>query len=142
MSENANKFNFGLKFLEGLTQFGFKGKIYPMNPTGGEINGMTIYKSVKDIPDQVDFIISAIPAPYTPQLVADAAEKGVRAIHFFTSGFSEIENAEGKRLQADIMAKARKGGIRVIGPNCLGLYCPSGGLTFNADFEKTAARSP
>jgi acyl-CoA synthetase (NDP forming) len=137
VSENLNKFNFGLKYLEGLTQFGFKGKIYPMNPTGGEIMGRTIYKSVKDIPDQVDFIISAIPAPYTPQLVTDAAEKGVRAIHFFTSGFSEIENAEGKRLQADIIARARKGGIRVIGPNCLGLYCPAGGLSFNAGYDKT-----
>jgi acyl-CoA synthetase (NDP forming) len=87
VSEKTNKFNFGLKYLEGLTQFGFPGKIYPVNPTGGEVLGMTIYKSVKDIPGKVDHIISAIPAPYTPQLVADAAEKGVRAIHFFTSGF-------------------------------------------------------
>ena len=138
VSEKVKQFNAGLKFLEGLMQFGFKGKIYPMNPTGGEINGMTIYRSVKDIPGKVDFIISAIPAPYTPQLVAEAAEKGVKAIHFFTSGFSEIENAEGKRLQADIMARAKAGGIRIVGPNCLGLYCPGGGLTFNADFEKTS----
>jgi acyl-CoA synthetase (NDP forming) len=138
VSEKVKQFNAGLKYLEGLMQFGFKGKIYPMNPTGGEIMGMTIYKSVKDIPDKVDFIISAIPAPYTPQLVADAAQKGVRAIHFFTSGFSEIENVEGKRLQADIMARAKAGGIRVIGPNCLGLYCPGGGLSFNADFEKVS----
>jgi acyl-CoA synthetase (NDP forming) len=87
VSEKTNKFNFGLKYLEVLTQFGFPGKIYPVNPTGGEVLGITIYKSVKDIPGKVDYIISAIPAPYTPQLVADAAEKGVRAIHFFTSGF-------------------------------------------------------
>jgi acyl-CoA synthetase (NDP forming) len=138
VSENINKFNAGLKFLESLIQFGFKGKIYPMNPIGGEIMGMKIYKSIKDIPDKIDFVISAIPARYTPQLVADAAEKGVRAIHFFTSGFSEIENIEGKRLQADIMARAKAGGIRVVGPNCLGLYCPSGGLSFNADFEKVS----
>ncbi len=138
VSENVNKFNGGLKYLEGLIQFGFKGKIYPINPTGGVIMGMTIYKSVRDIPDAIDFIISAIPAPYTPQLVADAAKKGVRAIHFFTSGFSEIENIEGKRLQADIMARAKDAGIRVVGPNCLGLYCPSGGLSFNADFEKVS----
>jgi acyl-CoA synthetase (NDP forming) len=138
VSGNVNKFNAGLKFLESLMQFGFKGKIYPMNPTGGEIMGMKIYKSVKDIPDNIDFIISAIPAPYTPQLMADAAQKGVKAIHFFTSGFSEIENIEGKRLQADIMATAKRGHIRVIGPNCLGLYCPGGGLSFNADFEKVS----
>ncbi len=137
VSENVNKFNFGLKFLEALMEFGFPGKIYPVNPAGGEAKGMTIYKSVKDIPEPVDYIISAIPAPYTPQLVEEAAEKGVRAIHFFTSGFGEIENADGKRLQAEIIARAKKGGIRVIGPNCLGLYCPSGGLTFNGDFGKT-----
>ncbi len=138
VSENTNKFNAGLMFLENLKQFGFKGKIYPMNPIGGEISGMKIYKSVKDIPDKIDFIISAIPSRYTPQLVADAAQKGVKAIHFFTSGFSEIENIEGKHLQANIMAKAKAGGIRIVGPNCLGLYCPSGGLSFNADFDKTS----
>ncbi len=138
VSDKVKRFNAGLEYLESLRQFGFKGKLYPVNPSGGQINGMPIYKSVKDIPDHVDFIISAIPAPYTPQLVADAAEKGVRAIHFFTSGFSEIENADGKRLQADIMNRAKKGGIRIIGPNCLGLYCPGSGLSFNADFAKTS----
>ncbi|MFO7570154.1 MAG: CoA-binding protein [Smithellaceae bacterium] len=138
VSDKANKFNFGLKYLEGLTQFGFTGKIYPMNPTGGEIKGMAIYKNLKDIPDKIDFIISAIPAAYTPQLVDEASEKGVKAIHFFTSGFSEIENDEGKRLQADIITRAKKGGIRLIGPNCLGLYCPAGGLSFNGDYEKTS----
>ena len=137
VSNKTDKFNFGLKFLEGLTQYGFPGKIYPVNPTGGKIKGMTIYRSVRDIPGQVDFIISAIPAPYTPQLVDDAAEKNVRAIHFFTSGFGEIEDDEGRRLQADIIDRAKRGGIRIIGPNCLGLYCPSGGLAFNSDFEKT-----
>ena len=137
VSENVNKFNFGLKFLEGLTQFGFKGKIYPMNPTGGKIGDRIIYPSLRDIPDRIDYIISAIPAPYTPQLVDDAAAKGVKAIHFFTSGFGEVENEDGKRLQKEILARAQKGGIRLIGPNCLGLYCPAGGLTFNYDYAKT-----
>jgi acyl-CoA synthetase (NDP forming) len=137
VSENVNKFNFGLKFLEGLTQFGFKGKIYPVNPTGGKIGDKIIYSSLRDIPDRVDYIISAIPAPYTPQLVDDAAAIGVKAIHFFTSGFGEIENEEGKHLQQEVIARAQRGGIRVIGPNCLGLYCPRGGLTFNYDYAKT-----
>ncbi|HUL31027.1 MAG TPA: CoA-binding protein, partial [Thermodesulfobacteriota bacterium] len=138
VSEKTKQFNAGLKFLEALTEFGFKGKIYPMNPSGGEVMGMKIYQSVKEIPDQIDFVISAVPARFTPQLVEDAAEKGVKAIHFFTSGFGEIENSEGERLQVEIMAKAKAGGIRVIGPNCLGLYCPAGGLTFNADFERAS----
>ena len=93
------KFNTGLMFLKALTTFGYQGKIYPLNPSGGEVMGLKIYKTVKDIPDPVDYLISAVPSKNTPKLVADAAVKGVKAIHFFTSGFGEIENAEGKRLQ-------------------------------------------
>jgi len=140
VSENVNKFNFGLRYLQGLQEFGYPGKLYPLNPAGGEVNGMTLYKSLREIPGEVDYIISAIPAPFTPQLVDEAAAKGVKAIHFFTSGFSEIENAEGKRLQAEVLARAKKGGIRVIGPNCLGLYCPAGGLSFNGDYARTAGQ--
>jgi len=61
---------------------------------------------------------------------------GVGVIHFFTSGFSVIEDEEGKRRQEDMIARARKGGISVIGPNCRGLYCPSGGLTLSYDYKK------
>ncbi|MCX6004938.1 MAG: CoA-binding protein [Chloroflexi bacterium] len=135
-SETANKFNAGLKFLEGLLAFGYKGKIYPVSPGGGEVLGLKIYKNLKEIPGQVDYVISAIPAQYTPQLVEDAATKGVKAIHFFTSGFSEIESGEGEKLQKEIIKIARRGGIRIIGPNCLGIYCPSGGMTFNPDISR------
>lgn len=136
VSEGSNKFNAGQKFLQSLTKFGFKGKIYPVNPGGGEVMGMRIYKSVAEIPDQIDYVISAIPARYTPELVSDSVKKGVKAIHFFTSGFSEIESDEGKLLQEKIIAEAKRGGLRVVGPNCLGIYCPASGLSFNADFEK------
>ena len=67
---------------------------------------------------------------------------GVGVIHFFTSGFSVIEDEEGKRLQEDMIARARKGGISVIGPNCRGLYCPSGGLTLNYDYKKMPGPVP
>ena len=130
------KFNTGLMFLEALIKFGYKGRLYPLNPAGGEVLGMKIYKNVREISDPVDYIISAIPSKNTPQLVADAVAKGVKAIHFFTSGFSEIENREGEKLQAEILAIAREGGVRIIGPNCLGLYCPKGGLTFNPEVSK------
>lgn len=136
VSEKTKIFNAGLKFLEGLEKFGFEGKIYPVNPAGGQVMGRKIFKSLGEIPDKIDYVISAIPARFTPQLVTDAVAKGVKAVHFFTSGFGEIENEEGWRLQAEIMARAKAGGIRVIGPNCLGLYCPEGGLTFNGDFER------
>jgi acyl-CoA synthetase (NDP forming) len=98
--------------------------------------GLKVYKNVQEIPDPVDYIISAIPARNTPQLVADGAAKGVKAIHFFTSGFSEIENIEGEKLQAEILSLARRGRVRIIGPNCLGLYCPKSGLTFNPEVSR------
>ncbi len=130
------KFNPGLMFLEALIKFGYKGRLYPLNPAGGEVLGLKVYKNVKEIPDTVDYLISAIPSKNTPQLVTDAVAKGVKAIHFFTSGFGEIENLEGERLQREILALARGGGVRIIGPNCLGLYCPKGGLTFNPEVSR------
>jgi acyl-CoA synthetase (NDP forming) len=130
------KFNPGLMFLEALIKFGYKGRLYILNPGGGEVLGMKVDKNVNEISGPVDYIISAIPSRNTPQLVADAVAKGVKAIHFFTSGFGEIEDKEGEKLQAEILSLARRGGVRIIGPNCLGLYCPQGGLTFNPEVSR------
>ena len=136
VSDDSTGFSAGLRFMRALIGAGFKGKIYPVNPNGGEVSGSQIYPSIKDIPDRVDYVISAIPARYTPDLMADCATKGVRAIHFFTSGFGEIEDEQGGQLQLEILKIARQGGIRIIGPNCLGLYCPSTGLSFALDFPE------
>lgn len=136
VKDSSIQFNTGLMFLKGLINFGYSGRLYPLNPRGGEVMGLRIFKSLKEIPEEVDYVISAVPAKNTPQLAADAAAKRVKAIHFFTSGFGEIENADGKRLQEEILATARSGGMRIIGPNCLGLYCPEGGLTFNPDASR------
>ncbi|HEX74974.1 MAG TPA: hypothetical protein G4O12_00170 [Dehalococcoidia bacterium] len=136
VSGDSTKFSPGQGFMQSLIDTGFEGKIYPVNPKGGEVSGSKIYPSVRDIPDRVDYVISAIPAPYTPQLVADCAAKGVRAIHFFTSGFSEIEDEEGQQLESEVLRVARQSGIRIIGPNCMGLYCPKTGLSFAVNFPE------
>ena len=136
VSGDLDEPNAGQRFMQSLIEFGFKGNIYPINPSGGEIFGSKIYTSIKDVPDRVDYVVSAIPARYTPQLVADCATKGVRAIHFFTSGFAEIEDERGKQLESEIAKIARQNGIRIIGPNCMGLYCPKTGLTFAMDFRE------
>ncbi len=136
VSRDSTQYSPGRAFMQSLLGSGFKGKVYPVNPSGGEAFGLKIYPSVKDIPDRVDYVIAAIPARYTPQLVADCATKGVRAIHFFTSGFSEIEGDEGKRLESDMLTVARQSGIRILGPNWMGFYCPETGLTFAFNFPK------
>ncbi|MFH0913928.1 MAG: CoA-binding protein [Chloroflexota bacterium] len=131
VSTDLKKINPGRLFLEALRDFGYEGKLYPLNPNGGEVAGLKCYTSLKEIPDCVDYVISAIPARYTPQLILDGAAKGVRTIHMFTAGFTETGEEEGRQLERQIAALARSTGVRIIGPNCMGLYCPQTRLTFN-----------
>jgi acyl-CoA synthetase (NDP forming) len=110
--------------------------MYLVNPKGGEIEGHKVYPSLKDIPGSIDHVIGLVPAPAAPGLVRECAGKGVRAMHFCTAGFSETAEEEGIRLEAEVVKEARKYNIRVIGPNCLGIYCPETKLSFSPTFPK------
>jgi len=126
----------GQIFLRALLDTKFKGRVYPVSREEGEILGLKIYSSIRDIPDTIDYVISAIPAQDMPQLIEDCAVKKVKAIHMFTAGFSEISDEEGERRQLQITAMARQRNISIIGPNCMGLYCPKAGLSFHPDMPK------
>jgi len=128
----------GINYLNSLLRAGFKGRIYPVNPKGGEINGLKVYPSVSDIPEPVDYVISCIPASAALELIRDCLAKAVKGIHFYTSGFSETGTDEGSQLEKDICSLARQNGIRVIGPNCMGIYYPKGGLAFVSDSSNEA----
>jgi len=121
-------------YIKRFEAAGFKGTIYAVNPSGGEAMGRKIYPSLTDIPEPVDFVVSAIPARHTPQLLSDCAEKGVKLVHLFTAGFSELGDEEGKALEGEILSIARQAGIRITGPNGMGIYCPESGLTFDEGF--------
>jgi len=123
----------GVNYLNSLLHCGFKGKIYPVNPKGGKIKGLKVHPNVKDIPEPVDYVISCIPASASLELARDCIAKGVKGVHFYTSGFSEIGTEEGRQLEEKVCSAARQGGMRVIGPNCMGIYHPKGGLAFVAD---------
>ena len=127
--------------MQSLIDLGFKGNIYPVNSNGDEVLGSKIYPSIKDVPDEIDYVISAIPAQYTSQLVADCASKGVKIIHLFAAGFSEIEDEKGGQLESEIVEAARKDGMRIIGPNCMGVYYPKTGLSFTPDSPKRSGFS-
>lgn len=123
-------------FLSGLLEFGFEGSLYLVNPKGGEIDGFKLYHSIKDVPESVDYVIGLVPARVAPGLVREAASKGAKAIQFGTAGFAETGSEHGRNLQNDLIKAARETGIRVIGPNCMGIYSPGSGLSFCDDFPK------
>jgi len=123
----------GAAYVESLLACGFKGGIYPVNPKGGEVFGLQIYPSIKDIPESVDYVVCCITAEQIPVLIQDCAAKGVKVIQIYAGGFSETGTEEGKQLEKDIYALARQYGIRLMGPNCLGVYHPEAKLTYFSD---------
>lgn len=123
-------------FLDTLAQFGYKGEIYPINPRMDEVSGLKAYPNVRDVPGVVDHVICMIPAEATRQLLEDCVAKGVKTVHLYTSGFAETGEVDRGRLQDELVSIARSGGIRIIGPNCMGIYCPGSGITYCADFPR------
>uniref|UniRef100_A0A7J3Y128 Acetyl CoA synthetase n=1 Tax=Thermogladius calderae TaxID=1200300 RepID=A0A7J3Y128_9CREN len=113
----------GHVILRNLIEYGYKGKIYPVNPSADEILGLKAYKSVLEINDEVDVAIIAIPADKVIKAAEECGRKGVKFLVVITSGFSEAGNEEGERMLVEV---ARKYGMRVLGPNIFGYaYTPS-----------------
>jgi len=126
----------GSGFVSASLALGFKGNIYPVNPKYTEVEGLKCYPSLKEIPDAVDYIISRVPAREVPRMLEDAASKGAKAAHLFTARFTETGRPEAAQLEQEILKLARKLGIRIIGPNCMGVYYPAHGLSFGDEFPK------
>jgi len=125
---SKDEMKFGSLFLRALLNFGFKGKIYPVHPEGGEILGLKAYPSVGEIPEPVDLAAIMVPAPHVAAVLEDCLAKGVPGAEVFTSGFAETGDERATALERDLALIARRG-IRIVGPNCFGIYCPGGGLT-------------
>ncbi len=123
-------------FLEGLIEFEFDRPFYLVNPKGGEIKGHKVYTSLKDVPGSIDHVIGLVNAQVAARLVEECAEKGVRAVHFCTAGFSETDEEQRIKLESELVEVARRKGIRIIGPNCMGIYCPQSRLSFSPAFPK------
>jgi acetyl coenzyme A synthetase (ADP forming)-like protein len=115
----------------------FPGLLYPVNPHHGEIMGRTSFPSVAAIPGPVDTAVVAIPAPGVPALMDDLGSKGVRLVIIVSSGFREVGDA-GKKLEDQVLEKARLYGMRVVGPNCLGVILPH--KKINTTFDPISPR--
>ncbi len=127
-------------FLHALREQGYHERhaLYPVNPKMTEVAGLRCYPSLLSCPDPVDHVISQIPARGVLDLVDECVAKGVRSLHLFTAGFSETGSAEMAEMEKEIVRRLAAGGVRLIGPNCMGLYVPSSGLAFFPDFPRQA----
>lgn len=110
----------GHDVLQNLIQYKYGGNIYPVNPKADEILGLKSYAAVSDIPGEVDLAVLVVPARYTVPVIEDCAKKKVKALIIITAGFKEV-GREGAELERKIVQIARENGMRIIGPNCLGL---------------------
>jgi len=128
----------GELFLLALQDQNYPGDIYPVNPNVEEIDGLKTYPSISAIPGLVDLAIVLVPSQYTLPVVKECADKGVKGVILFTSGYSETHTREGIDLEKKIVAVARSGKMRIIGPNGMGFYVPRSGLSF---FPQLSRRS-
>ncbi|MDQ3831225.1 MAG: CoA-binding protein, partial [Candidatus Tectomicrobia bacterium] len=110
----------GYKLLEALIMNRFQGPVYPVNPHAAVVGSMRAYPSVRVLPEPIDLAVIAVPRQAVLPMVDDCAERGVKALVVVTAGFAEV-SAEGRALQQQLLEKVRGYGMRIVGPNCLGL---------------------
>ncbi|MCX5806457.1 MAG: acetate--CoA ligase family protein [Proteobacteria bacterium] len=117
---SAKELHIGNQIIRNLLEFGFKGSVYPINPKADEIRGVKAYKSILDVPTDVDVVHMAIPASFVPQAIEDCGRKGVKMVVLNGGGFSETGSI-GAAIEEDCMARAKRNDIRIFGPNCQGI---------------------
>lgn len=115
----------GGMFVSSLLKDGYKGAIYPINRKEPQIMSLKSYPSILDVPGEIDLAVMAIPAPGVPQVMAECARKKVKFAVVHSVGFSELGNG-GRELETEVLQAAWHGGVRVVGPNCMGIFSPRG----------------
>jgi acyl-CoA synthetase (NDP forming) len=130
---SSNPDSAGQDYVRALQKAGFLGPIYPINPRATEIAGLPAFPSVADIPGEVDLVISCVPAGGVLELIDQCGEKRIPFLHLFTGRFSETGDEDAVALEREIERRAAERGIRILGPNGMGLYHPAGGISFRPD---------
>lgn len=126
----------GHDYVRSLREVGFEGPVYPINPRASEIAGYPAYPSLATVPGETDLVISCIPASGVLELIAQCPAKGVRFLHLFTGRLSETGDEDAIQLEREIAAAAAAAGVRILGPNGMGLYHPAAGISFRPDLPR------
>jgi len=117
-SRDEGKLGHGV--LKNLLQYGYKGKVYPINPKADEILGLKAYPTVLDVPGEIEMAVVVVPAPVVARVLEECGQKGVRGVVIITAGFREV-GGQGLKEEKRLAEIASRYGMRIIGPNCLGL---------------------
>ncbi len=112
-----------------IRDFGYAGRLYPINPRVTHVEGLKAYPDLVSVPEPIDLVIMSVPAAAVPAALLDCVASGNKNVHIFTAGFNETGEKQDLELHRQILEIARKGGLRVIGPNCMGVYNPKERLT-------------
>ncbi|HMK66123.1 MAG TPA: CoA-binding protein, partial [Thermodesulfobacteriota bacterium] len=114
---------------------GYKGKKFPISRSCDQLGGIPCFRSLDEINEPIDLAIAAIPAAGVPALLEDCAHKGIPFVIIHAAGFAEL-GADGRALQETVLDLARKHGIRLVGPNCMGVFCPEVRLNTIVEVEE------
>jgi acyl-CoA synthetase (NDP forming)/GNAT superfamily N-acetyltransferase len=129
----------GRETLLALRDHGFTGRLYAVNRTGAPVEGIPAYRSVRELPPPIDLLVVAVPADQVLAVLADAGPAGVHGAVVLSAGFGE-DGPAGRQRQHDLLVSARAQGIRLVGPNCLGLVNTDPAVRLNACFAPGSPR--
>ena len=138
---SARADNPGTLFLRAMQDMGFSGALYPINPRHREILGRPCYPDIASVPAGLDLVILAIPPAAVPSLVRECASSGVGGCIINTAGFSETGREEGRRLEREILEACRGSDLRLVGPNCMGVFSARGKIALFAGMVPTRGRA-
>ena len=125
----------GYELLGNLLKFGYKGKLYPINPKADTIHDLKCYKSLSDIEDAVDLAVIMLGKNFVLQSIDECKDKNIDSVIVITAGFKEV-GEEGVTLEQDLMSKVKKYGMRLVGPNCMGIINTKSDVLMNGTFIK------
>ncbi|MCW8813492.1 MAG: acetate--CoA ligase family protein [Ignavibacteriaceae bacterium] len=133
---STKELSIGNVITKNLLHYKYKGAIYPINPNADEVRGIKAYKTISDVPGDVDLAHISIPSKFVPQAVDDCGKKGVKFIIINSAGFKEV-GPEGEALEKEIVSIAKKYGVRLFGPNCQGIINSDPDVRAYCDFTFT-----
>ncbi len=132
---SRDRTSIGREILHNLIEYEFEGPLFAVNPRAATVHSLKCYPDVLAIPDPVDLAVIVVPAPIVREVVEQCGRKGVKGLVVITAGFRET-GAEGARREAEVMERVRSFGMRLVGPNCMGVINTAPGVRMNATFAK------